>query len=139
MRQPSNKQPLTANHVMDGKKTQIKHNNSYDPLFNEPKRYIFHNYGHKALDCCLKNYKPDSNHRVENVKVWKEKEGDKCGLVLLDQRQKNPWYIDSRFSRHMTGDKTKFLSLKESKLGNVTFGNDARGKIRGKGLVSLSN
>ena len=39
----------------------------------------------------------------------------------------------------MTGDKNKFLSLKESKSGNVTFGNDALGKIRGKGMVSLSN
>jgi hypothetical protein len=39
----------------------------------------------------------------------------------------------------MTGDKSKFLSLKESKSRNVTFGNDAPGKIRGKGLVSLSN
>ena len=39
----------------------------------------------------------------------------------------------------MIGDKSKFLSLKESKSGNVTFGNDALGNIRGKGLVSLSN
>jgi hypothetical protein len=38
----------------------------------------------------------------------------------------------------MTGDKSKFLLLKENKL-SVTFGNDAPGKIRGKGLVSLSN
>jgi hypothetical protein len=39
----------------------------------------------------------------------------------------------------MTCDKSKFLSLKESKSGNVTFGNDAPKKIRGKGLVSLGN
>jgi hypothetical protein len=39
----------------------------------------------------------------------------------------------------MTGDKGKFLSLSESKLGNVTFGNDAPGKIKGKGMVSLNN
>jgi hypothetical protein len=39
----------------------------------------------------------------------------------------------------MTCDKSKFLSLKESKSGNATFGNDAPGKIRGKGLVRLSN
>jgi hypothetical protein len=37
------------------------------------------------------------------------------------------------------GDKGKFLSLSESKSGNVTFGNDAPGKIKGKGMVSLSN
>jgi hypothetical protein len=39
----------------------------------------------------------------------------------------------------MTGDKGKFLSLSESKLGNITLGNDAPGKIKGKGMVSLSN
>jgi hypothetical protein len=39
----------------------------------------------------------------------------------------------------MTGDKGKFLSLSENKSRNVTFGNDAPGKIKGKGMVSLSN
>ena len=39
----------------------------------------------------------------------------------------------------MKGDKGKFLSLSENKSGNVTFGNDAPGKIKGKGRVSLSN
>jgi len=35
--------------------------------------------------------------------------------------------------------KVFFLFLSESKYGSVTFGNDALGRIRGKGLVSLSN
>ena len=39
----------------------------------------------------------------------------------------------------MSGDKSKFLSLSENKSGNVTFGNDAPGKIKGKGMVKLSN
>jgi hypothetical protein len=124
---------------MAWKRTQIKHNNCYDPLFNELQCYIFHNYGHKAVDCCLKNYMPDSNHRDENVNVWKKKEDNMCGLVSASQRQKNPWYIDSGCSSHMTGDKSKLLSLKESKSENVTFGNDALGNIKGKGLVSLGN
>ena len=71
---------------MAGKRTQITHNNRYDPLFNEPKCYICHNYGHKDADCRLKNYKPDSNHRVENVKVWKKNEDNKCVLVLSSQK-----------------------------------------------------
>jgi hypothetical protein len=36
MRQPSNKQSQIANHVMAGKRSQVKHNNHYDPFFNEP-------------------------------------------------------------------------------------------------------
>ena len=73
---------------MVGKRMQIKHNNCYDPLFNELECYIYHNYGHKDADCHLKNYKTDSNHRAENVKVWKKNEDNKCGLVFLAQKQK---------------------------------------------------
>jgi hypothetical protein len=121
MRHPSNKQPQTANHVMVGKRTQNKYNNCYDPLFNEPQCYICHNYGHKSADYRLNNYKPDSNHRAENIKVWKKNEDNKCGLVLSAQRKNNPWYIDSGCSSHMTGGKSKFLLLKENKSGSVTF------------------
>jgi hypothetical protein len=71
------------------------------------------------------------NSPAENVKVWKKKESDKFGLVLSAQRQMKPWYIDSGCSKHMTGDKGKFLSLSERKSRNVTFGNDAPGKIKG--------
>jgi hypothetical protein len=139
MRQPSKKPSQTTNHLMDGKRTHVKNKNCYDPLFNEPECYICHNYGHKATNCRLKNYEPDLNPSAKNVKGWKKKESDKCGLVLSAQRQNNPWYIDSGCSKHIMGDKGKFLSLSESKLGNVTFGNDAPGKIKGKGMVSLSN
>jgi hypothetical protein len=139
MIQPSNKPPETANHLMDGKRTQFKHNNCYDPLFDKPECCICHNYEHKYVDCCLRNYELDLNSPGENVKVWKKKESEKCGLVLSAQRQTNPWYIDSGCSKHMTRDKGKFLCLSESKLGNTTFGNNAPGKIKGKGMVSLSN
>jgi hypothetical protein len=50
---------------------------------------------------------------AENVKVWKKKVDDKCGLVLSAQKQKNSWYIDSGCSKHMTGDKRKFLTAYE--------------------------
>jgi hypothetical protein len=39
----------------------------------------------------------------------------------------------------MTRDKDKFMSISKSKIINVTFGNDEPGKIKGKGMVSLSN
>jgi hypothetical protein len=100
---------------MAEKRTQFKHNNHYDPLFNELECYTWHNFGHKAADCRLRNYELDLNPSVENVKVWKMKENYKCGLVLSVQRQQNPWYIDSGCSKHMTVYKGKFLSLSERK------------------------
>jgi hypothetical protein len=81
---------------MDGKRTRVKHNNSYDHnnrydmLFSEPECYICHNYGHKTVDCRLRNFKPDSNPIAENFKIWKKKEDDKCRLVLSSQRENNP-------------------------------------------------
>jgi hypothetical protein len=116
-----------------------EHNNHYDVLFSEPECYNCHNYGDKAPECRLRNYKLDLSPTAEYLKVWKKEEDDQCGLVLSTQRKKNPWYIDSGCSKHMTGEKSKFLILSEKKLGNVTFGNDAPGKIKGKGMVSPSN
>jgi hypothetical protein len=114
LRQPRNKRPQTINHVMDGGRTQVKHNNSYehnnhyDFLFSEPECYNCHNYGHKAADCCLRNFKPDSNPTAKNFKIWKKKEDDMCRLVLSAQRKKNPWYINSGHSKHMSGNKVSF-------------------------------
>jgi hypothetical protein len=116
-----------------------EHNNRYDLLFSEPECYNCHNYGLKAPDYRLRNYNPDLIPIAENVKVWKKKADDKCGLVLSAQKQKNPSYIDSGCSKHMNGYKSKFLTLSENKPGNVTFGNDVPRKIKGKGMVSLSN
>jgi hypothetical protein len=114
-------------------------NNKFNLLNNEVECYTFHNFGYKYIECRLRNYEPDSKSPAENVKFWKKKESIKCGLVLSSQRKTNPWYIDSGCSKHMMGDKGKFLSLSERKSRSVTFGNDAPGKIKGKGMVSLSN
>jgi hypothetical protein len=152
MIQSSNNPSQTANCQIKSRHIQLRrprnnqqsisrqhYNNKFDLFNNEVECYSCHNFGHKSIDCRLRNYEPDSKSLAENVKFWKKKESDKCGLVLSAQRKMNPWYINSGCSKHMTGDKGKFLSLSESKSGNVTFENDAPGKIKGKGMVSLSN
>jgi hypothetical protein len=95
LRQPSNKQSQIINHVMTGRTTQVKHNNRYvhnncyDLLFSEPECYNCHNYGHKAADCHLRKYNSDLIPTTKNVKVWKKKVDDKCGLVLSAQKKNN--------------------------------------------------
>jgi hypothetical protein len=86
-RSRNNQQSMTRQHS----------NNKFDLLNNDIECYIFHNYGHKSIDCQLKNYEQVLNSPAENVKFWKKKESDKCGLVLSTQRKMNPWYIDSGF------------------------------------------
>jgi hypothetical protein len=75
LRQPSNNKSQTINHMMTGRRKQVKHNNNYehnnhyDILFSELECYNCHNYGHKATDGHLRNYNPDLIPTAENVKV----------------------------------------------------------------------
>jgi len=45
------------------------------------------------------------------------------------------WYLDSGCSKHMTGDKSKFLSLSFKQEGHVTYVNNNKGRILGKGSI----
>ena len=46
------------------------------------------------------------------------------------------WYVDSRCSRHMTGNK-ELLFEYEEKIGGgtVNFGDNRKGKIKGHGVI----
>ena len=48
------------------------------------------------------------------------------------------WYVDSGCSRHMTGEKSNFLSLTASEGGSVAFGNGKSGTITGIGKIGES-
>ena len=54
-------------------------------------------------------------------------------------RGNNSWYLNSGYSEHMTGDKTKFLSLETYDGGTVTFGENMKGEIIAKGKVERSS
>ena len=44
---------------------------------------------------------------------------------------KKKWYIDSRCSKHMTGDASKFTTISPRKSGHETYSDNNRGKILG--------
>jgi len=46
------------------------------------------------------------------------------------------WYLDSRCSRHMTGDQTKFEKLRLKDEGFVTYEDNNKGKILGTGVIN---
>lgn len=48
------------------------------------------------------------------------------------------WIIDSGCSHDMTGDHSKFITLKEFDGGVVRFGNDSPCMVKGKGTISLN-
>ena len=47
------------------------------------------------------------------------------------------WYLDSDYSRHMTGNKGLFKTLFEGKIGTVTFGDGSKSVIRGIGTMDI--
>ena len=51
---------------------------------------------------------------------------------------KQLWYVDSGCSRHMTGEKSNFLSLAASEGGSVAFENGKSGTIVGIGKIGES-
>jgi hypothetical protein len=116
-------------------------NNNFDLLNNEIECYNCHNFGHKAANCHLKNYKADPRIKFLDRKTstWKRKDSEKCGQALSTQKQKASGKIDSGCSKHVTGDKDKLLSISKSKTGNVIPENDEPGKIKDRGMMSLSN
>jgi hypothetical protein len=110
MRQPSNKQPQIANGQIKFRDMQLRrsrnneqpmsrqhYNNHFDLLNNEIECYNCHNFGHKAANFHMKNYKADPriNLLARKANTWKRKDSEKCGLVLSTQKQKDSWNIDS--------------------------------------------
>ena len=49
------------------------------------------------------------------------------------------WIIDSGCSRHMTGNKNAFTNLEICHGKIVTFGDNSKGQVKGKGTISLNN
>ena len=67
----------------------------------------------------------------------KKKKTDNCALAFKAQNNKDVWYVDSSCSTHMTGDRRKFISLKEKKDGTISFGNDGSSNVIGSGTITL--
>ena len=49
--------------------------------------------------------------------------------------RENRWYLDSGCSRHMTGDRSSFVTLAPSEKRYVTYGDNNKGKIIGEGSI----
>lgn len=60
--------------------------------------------------------------------------------LAVDEKEKRSsqlWYLDNGASNHMTGDKTKFISLDEKLTGEVKFGDGSIVSIKGKGSIAF--
>ena len=50
-------------------------------------------------------------------------------------KRKQPWNLNNGCSRHMTGDESLFQELNKNKSGNISFGDNSKGVIRGIGTI----
>jgi hypothetical protein len=103
--------------------TQRRSYNRFEYLSTEVECYKCNNFGHMAKDCIMtvppKEPQLNNNsHRQEPQKTtWIRKQdqynNEECTVSLQDKKKKHGWYVDSGCSKHMTGDKDKFLTLRK--------------------------
>ena len=112
--------------------------NSFTPLQERNlEGFKCHNHGHKENNCRLMEISEKPKFNKERKKLWKEKTSkEECLIALKAQDEEDLWYVDSGCSKHMIGNKDKFLNLKKQK-GKVTFGDNSLGNILGKGTVNF--
>ena len=60
-------------------------------------------------------------------------------VCLKGSEKQKSWYLDSGCSRHMTGERSMFLTLTMKEVGPVGFGGNQTGKIIGIGTIGNSS
>ncbi|KAM2778784.1 hypothetical protein COP1_014123 [Malus domestica] len=102
--------------------------------------YNYQKFRHYASECRAPSNRPD-----EKVNYVKEEKKDN-GIMLLacknnDGNQDYTWYLDTGASNHMCGRRSMFVELNESVSDNVSFGNESKMPVKGKGniLIPLKN
>jgi hypothetical protein len=126
-------------------KTQRRSYNRFESLSTEVECYKCNNFGHMAKYCKITDppKEPQQNnnsHRQEPHKMtWIRKKdqysNEECTVALQAKQKKHGWYVDRGCSKHMTGDRDKFLTLRKEINGSISFGNDNSVKIIGEGTV----
>jgi hypothetical protein len=89
-------------------------------------------YGHIKADCWYKDQK--MNFATENGE-----EANKLFMACNDTNCKTSdlWFVDSGCSNHMTGTKSLFQELDETKKITVQLGNKKEMQVEGKGTVGV--
>ncbi|KAK6153708.1 hypothetical protein DH2020_013347 [Rehmannia glutinosa] len=99
--------------------------------------YNCQKFGHYARDC------RNPNTRVnERANLVEEKKEDGANVLLQARNdngegQDDTWYLDTGASNHICGRRTIFMELDESVSGNVSFGDDSKVAIKGKGTILI--
>jgi peptide methionine sulfoxide reductase MsrB len=101
--------------------TQRRSYNTFEYLRTEVECYKCNNFGHvaKYFIMAVLPKEPQQNnnsHRQEPQKTtWIRKQdqysNEECTISLTTKQKKRGWYVDSGCSKHIIGDRDKFLTL----------------------------
>jgi hypothetical protein len=129
--------------------TQRRSYNRFESLRTEVECYKCNNFGHVAKDCRMtvppkepqqnKNSHSQEPQKTTWIRNQYKYSNEECTVVLQAKQKKHGWYVDSGYSKHMTGDRDKFLTLRKERNGSVSFVNDNSTKIIGEGTLRIGN
>jgi len=84
---------------------------------------------------------PKKNIKHDLQMIWIRSQDqfniEECLLSLQDQHKKRGLYVDNGCSKHMKGEKNRFLTMNKEQDGSFSFGNDNSTRIIGRGIVKL--
>src|SRR4051812_35927638 len=106
----------------------------YCGRFGHIKPFCFRLYGYPDQ---APSYKPKQIMPIQKQQ-WKPKSMALIAHTSLRVSAKEDWYFDSGCSRHMTGIKNLLVDIKNHSTSYVTFGDGAKGEIKGVGKLDCS-
>nr|XP_048332888.1 uncharacterized protein LOC125423260 [Ziziphus jujuba var. spinosa] len=82
------------------------------------------------------------HHQVEEKANYVEERSQEDGTLLLaykdnERSEDHTWYLDTGASNHMCGRRDMFVELDESMRGNVSFGDESKVAVKGKGSILI--
>ena len=107
---------------------------------NECKSHVqCHNcqkYGHYAHECRGKQPMKEEKANFAEQEVIS---GDSLMLMAHSstEQDQNIWFLDSGASNHMTGKKNFFVELNEKVQGEISFGDNSKVPVRGRGDILI--
>ncbi|GJY54705.1 retrovirus-related pol polyprotein from transposon TNT 1-94 [Tanacetum coccineum] len=125
----SNQKNKVEDHPWKVKSSLNKRNSVYEPISNALVKHSVRNAKFESICAICNKCLFDANHGmclidfVNDVNVVQ--------IVL--------WYLDSRCSKHMTGNHSQLMNFVSKFLGTVRFGNDQVAKIMGYGDYQQGN
>src|SRR3954469_20652101 len=106
----------------------------YCGRFGHIKPFCFRLYGYPDQ---APYYKPKQIMPIQKQQ-WKPKNMALIAHTSLRVSDKEDWYFNSGCSRHMTGVKNLLVDIKNHSTSYVTFGDGAKGEIKGVGKLDCS-